>query len=129
MRLRDWRSDVCSSYLLLKLEEWRRGCIEDFQENRQALQRAATAEAGDRLGLARLDLARFYFAHGLGSEALGVLQVLGAENPSLARDPEGLLMQGASELMRKDYGTAVDMPAHTAMADGRGARLVERQGQ
>src|SRR3546814_5082656 len=81
-------------------------------ENRQARQRAATAEAGDRLGLARLDLARFYFAHGLGSEALGVLQVIGADNPRLARDPEVLLMKGASELMLKDYGTAVASLAH-----------------
>src|SRR3546814_7640101 len=86
-----------------------------------SLQRAATAEAGDRLGLARLDLARFYFAHGLGSEALGVLQVIGADNPRLARDPEVLLMKGASELMLKDYGTAVASLAHPALAGEREA--------
>src|SRR3546814_6397777 len=60
---------------------------------------------------------------GLGSEALGVLQVIGADNPRLARDPEVLLMKGASELMLKDYGTAVASLAHPALAGEREALL------
>src|SRR3546814_11668443 len=120
MRISDWSSDVCSSDLL-KLEEWRRGGIEDFQKNRQALQRAATAEAGARLGLARLDLARFYFAHALGCEALGVLQMLGVANPRLARGPVALPTQGASGLMRKGFGTAVAIPTQQALPGARQA--------
>ncbi|HMA13424.1 MAG TPA: hypothetical protein VKP12_01470, partial [Kiloniellaceae bacterium] len=108
---------------LLKLDEWRRGGIEDFQRNRQDLQRAATAEAGDRLGLARLDLARFYFAHGLVSETLGVLQVIEGGNPRLALDPEVLLMKGASQLMLKDYAGATTTLAHPALAGEREALL------
>lgn len=108
---------------LLKLDEWRRGGIEEFQRNRQDLQRAATAEAGDRLGLARLELARFYFAHGLNSETLGVLTVIEGDNPRLALDPEVLLMKGASQLMLKDYAGATATLAHPALAGEREALL------
>lgn len=108
---------------LLDLEAWRRGGIEDFQRNRQDLQRAATAEAGERLGLARLALARFYFAHGLDSETLGVLTVIEADTPRLALDPEVLLMKGASQLMLKDYAGAATSLAHPALAGEREALL------
>src|SRR3546814_3630358 len=108
---------------LLDLEVWRRGGIEDFQENRQDLQRAATAEAGDRHGIARLALARFYFAHGLDSETPGVLQVIEADNPRIARDPEVLLMKGASQLMLRDYAGAAASLAHPALAGEREALL------
>ena len=108
---------------LLRLEAWRRGGIEDYQKNRQALQRAATAEAGERLGIARLDLARFYFGHGLDSETLGVLQVIEGDNPRIARDPEVLLMKGASQLMLKDYSGAAVSLAHPALAGEREALL------
>jgi hypothetical protein len=108
---------------LLRLEDWRRGGIADFLENRQALQRAATAAAGERLAIARLDLARFYFAHGLGSETLGVLQVIEADTPRIAGDPEVLLMKGASQLMLKDYSGAAVSLAHPALAGEREALL------
>ena len=108
---------------LLRLEEWRRGGIEKYQENRQALQRATSGGGGDRLGIARLDLARFYFAHGLGSEAFGVLQVIEDENPRLARDPEVHLMKGASQMMLQDYRGAATSLAHAALAGEREALL------
>jgi tetratricopeptide (TPR) repeat protein len=108
---------------LLRLDEWRRGGIESFQQNRQALQKAASGETGDRLGIARLELARFYFAHGLDSETLGVLRVIEEENPRLARDPEVQLMKGASQLMLQDYDAAAASLAHPALAGEREALL------
>lgn len=108
---------------LFDLETWRRGGIEEFQENRQALTRATTGVNGDRLGIARLDLARFFFAHGLESEALGVLEVIEADNARIAPDPEVLLMKGASELMMRDYRAAAASLAHPALAGEREALL------
>ena len=108
---------------LLKLEEWRRGGIEKFQENRQALTRATTGIGGDRLGIARLDLARFFFAHGLESEALGVLEVIESDNLRLAPDPEIVLMKGASQLMMHDFRAAATSLAHPALAGEREALL------
>ena len=114
---------VLASPGLFDLETWRRGGIERFQKNRQALTRATTGVGGDRLGIARLDLARFFFAHGLESEALGVLQVIQADNERLAPDPEIVLMRAASELMMRDYNAAAASLAHAALAGEREALL------
>ncbi|MGF1631448.1 MAG: tetratricopeptide repeat protein [Kiloniellaceae bacterium] len=114
---------VAASPSLLELGAWRRGGIETFQENRQALQKATTSAGGDRLGIARLELARFFFAHGLDSETLGMLRVIEEENPRLARDPEVQLMKGASQLMLQDYGGANASLAHPALAGEREALL------
>ncbi|MGF1591697.1 MAG: hypothetical protein ACFCUW_00380 [Kiloniellaceae bacterium] len=108
---------------LFELEEWRRGGIDLYQENRQALLRATTGVGGDRLAVARLDLARFYFAHGMESEALGVLQVIEDANPRLARDPEVSLMKGASQVMMRDYAAATATLAHPALDGEREALL------
>lgn len=50
---------------------WMRGPVEDFTKNRQDLQLAVASASGERRDRARLELARFYFAHGYGAEAMG----------------------------------------------------------
>jgi len=108
---------------LLDLPAWRRGGVEEFQDNRQALQNALRGLEGERLGIARLELARFYFANGFGSEALGVIQVIEDENPRLARDPEVRLMKGASQVMMQDFRVAETSLAHPALVGEREALL------
>jgi tetratricopeptide (TPR) repeat protein len=108
---------------LLDLPAWRRGGVEDFQDNRQALQNALLGLEGERLGVARLDLARFFFANGFGSETLGVVRVIEDENPRLALDPEVPLLKGASQVMMQDYSGAAASLAHPALAGEREALL------
>ncbi|MEO3429452.1 hypothetical protein AAFN88_11375 [Pelagibius sp. CAU 1746] len=108
---------------LFDLEAWRRGGIEDYQDNRQALQQAMRGLEGERLGIARLDLARFYFAHGLDSETLGSVEVIEAENPRLALDPEVRLLKGASQVMLQDFRGASVSLAHPALVGEREAML------
>ena len=45
--------------------------VEDFIELKQKMQKALAESEGGGLAVARLNLARFYFAHGRGSETLG----------------------------------------------------------
>jgi tetratricopeptide (TPR) repeat protein len=108
---------------LFDLEAWRRGGIAEYQDNRQALQSAMSGLEGERLGIARLALARFYFAHGLDSETLGSVRVIEAENTRLAQDPEVRLMKGASQLLLQDYRGAAVSLAHPALAGEREALL------
>lgn len=108
---------------LFDLAAWRRGGIEDYQDNRQTLQHALRGLEGERLGIARLDLARFYFAHGLDSETLGSVEVIEAENPRLALDPEVRLLKGASQVMLQDFRGASVSLAHPALAGEREALL------
>lgn len=89
---------------LFDLPAWRGEGIAGFAATRQALQRAVAEAPAERQNLARLDLARFYFAHGLAAEAVGLLEVTrGADGGG---DPEEMLLSGASQLLQGDLKTA-----------------------
>ena len=102
---------------LFDLPAWRLGGPEDFNAQRQELQRSVVRVEGDDLGLARLSLARFYFAHGLASETLGVLTLIERENPNLRADPQLMLMEAASRLMTGDHAGALDLLADPALLE------------
>lgn len=93
---------------LFDLAAWRREDM-DFTGARQALQQAIVAEAPDRQNIARLDLARFYFAHGLAAEAEGLLELIARSTDGLRNDPELLLMAGASNLLQGDLDKAREL--------------------
>ena len=57
--------------------------------------------------LARLALARFYFANGMFPETLGVLRVLTADAPAYAKEPAVLALRGAANFMMMRYGEAM----------------------
>ena len=102
---------------LFDLPAWRRGDGESFERERKRLQRRLVAPGpGDRQELLRLELGRFYFAHGMATEALSVLQRVARDNPRLARDPEVILLQAASLFLVKDYRAVADGLAEPALA-------------
>ena len=101
---------------LFDLVAWRRGDIVDYGRNRQALLRVMV-EADERTrGLARLDLARFYFAHGLANEALGIIDAIAENHPILSGDPQVILLRGASQVLSESYGAAAETLAHPALS-------------
>ena len=91
---------------LFDLVSWREGGLREFTPRRQALQRAQSEAKGRELSLSRLKLARFYFGHGLAAEAAGVLAVLAEEDPRLGRDPQVVLMRGASQVLNEQFAEA-----------------------
>lgn len=95
---------------------WMRGPVEDFTQNRQDLQMAVANATGERQNRARLELARFYFAHGFAAEALGVLRTLADDAPEYANSaPFRALRGGASYLMGR-YSEAVEDLSHPSLA-------------
>lgn len=88
---------------------WRRGGTVLFYRARQDLQRAILDAEGGSRALRYLDLARFYFAHGLATEAMGALDLMTASDPRLARDPEVVLIQAASAVLAHDLESAVKL--------------------
>jgi len=108
---------------LFDLEAWRRGSLRRFTENKNELQRAIMEAPAASANLARLDLARFYFAHGLATEALGMIGLIGAAAPRLVEDPQILLLRGVSEFLTEDYDGARTTLAHPALAGEPEARL------
>lgn len=94
-----WREGRQATLPLLDLPAWRLGSPADFEDERRRLQDAVLAAEPGRVGLERLRLARFHFAHGLGAETLGTLRLLREEDPVLAADPEVRLLYGAALLL------------------------------
>ena len=100
---------------LLDLEAWRGSG--SFLRHKQALQLAIVEAGRGKKDLARLDLARFYFAHGLANETLGSLQLIERESQGLVEDPQVLLIRGASEFLNDKYQRAAEILAHPALAN------------
>ena len=105
------------SHRLFELSRWRRGDADAFVENKQNLIAAAVAAKGDDLVTAHIALARFYFAWGLATETLGLLNVIEAEAPRMAEDPEVKLMRAVSALLIENYEVADRILSDPALAD------------
>ncbi|WP_162937989.1 lipopolysaccharide assembly protein LapB [Kiloniella sp. EL199] len=91
---------------MLNLGADRLGSEDDYLRNLQDLQQAAVETTGMQQGLARLDLARFFFAHGRVAEAAGMLKLIGQENRRLSDDPSYQLLLGASQFLSDKFDEA-----------------------
>ena len=85
---------------------WRRGNVSDFQAQKQLLQRRVAEATRVTRSQPRLDLAGFYFAHGLAAEAMGLLRTIEVEDPDLAGRPDVLALRGATKFALTRYDEA-----------------------
>lgn len=101
---------------VLDIGEWMRGPEDEYWENKELLQQAvANAPAGRRTN-ARVELARFYFAHGFEAEALGVLKVLEDEAPEMVNTPAFRALRGAASFLMGRYHDAVADLGHPSLS-------------
>lgn len=101
--------DFESGLRLFDLETWRRAEQGTPAEVRQALLAAVVAAPPSGVDPARLELARFHFAHGLATESLAVLRLISQENQRLAIDPQVLLLRASSEFLAGNLERAAEM--------------------
>ncbi|HYD30409.1 MAG TPA: tetratricopeptide repeat protein [Azospirillaceae bacterium] len=95
---------------LFDVAAWAKGTPKTFTENRQKMMAAVINVPDTEREKARLDLARFYFANGYGHEALGLLNMLAAEQPALEGWPEFRALRGATRIWTYDpEGAAADL--------------------
>ena len=94
---------------LFDLAAWRGPRGEAFNTLRQERLGAVVSARPQTKPTARLELARFLFAHGLASEALGHLDGIAREREDLARAPEIVLMRAASRFLRDDFEVASEI--------------------
>lgn len=87
-------------------ESWRLGGTSNYIVDRQTLRHAIARADPMELNGARLDLARFYFAHGLANEAKGLLMRIEHDDPELATRPANRALLGAVSFLVGDRRTA-----------------------
>ena len=108
---------------LLEVDIWRGVEGEEFIVQRQALQRAlALAPEVDR-DRARLDFARFNFAHGYAQEALGLLDLVEESQPSIAGRESFVMLRGAARVLAEELEAAAADLNHPGLADSKDAAL------
>ncbi|WP_448188907.1 tetratricopeptide repeat protein [Azospirillum sp. sgz301742] len=106
-----------SNKRLFDLDAWQRGGAEKYTDARQALQFAIVDAPESERPRAQLDLARFYFANGMGAEAQGMLDVLQSTQPDLEGWAEFKALRGAARVLYNDLDGAADDLSHPALAD------------
>lgn len=101
---------------LLDLSSWRYGPKDEFQKIEYDLLKYVTQPKGVRRNAARLGLARFYVSHGMGAEAIGVLNVLLKDDPQVLRDPSVRALRGVANYQFAHYAEADADLAHPTLA-------------
>ncbi len=91
---------------LFDFASWRGPADQPFLRKRSRLELAVASAPAAYRSKPRLALARFYFANLYAPEALGVLQAIQRDDPTLAADPSVRLMLGAANLMDGDQSDA-----------------------
>ena len=93
------RNDPLLGERLFEPQVWINGGEADFIPERQAALLSVVEVPEEQREQARLNLARFYFARGLGPEALGILRVLERANPKMTLRTEFIALRGASRVL------------------------------
>jgi hypothetical protein len=117
---------------ILQYYQWRRGDDGDYGEQLGELSVALSIAADSARPTAQWDLARFFFAHNMAPDALGMLRLLAEENPAFEQDITYRAVRGASRfLMGRTDEAAEDLLSPIFSADPgvslwRGAIFAER---
>lgn len=101
---------------MFDLAVWRRGGADQFRLNKHQLQNAVAQATPKKISVARLDLARFYFAHGFSVETLGVLRLRESADSRLEQDPEVRLIKAVSAFLTEHYEAAAADLYHPSLA-------------
>lgn len=91
---------------IFDFSNWRKGGTEKFLQEKQAIQRRISEATSIARSGPRLELAHFYFAHGLSAEAMGLLRTIEAEDEDLSRRPDVKALRGAAHFMLGRYKEA-----------------------
>ncbi|MFA7430740.1 MAG: tetratricopeptide repeat protein [Rhodospirillaceae bacterium] len=101
---------------VLDIGGWMRGAEDEFLDNKRMLQMAVANAPPSRRNPARLELARFFFAHGYAAEALGILRAIEADAPDMANTSAFHALRGAANYLMGRYDEAVEDMSHPSLA-------------
>jgi hypothetical protein len=92
--------------LIFDLDTWRRGGLDEFNKAIRKL-RLDIANSGDEhRNKARLELAQYYMANGLGPEANAVVSAMEGDDPLIAQKLQFRALKAAVKFLNRDYGEA-----------------------
>lgn len=84
---------------LFAFDGWQRSDLGSYIEAKQKLQKFIAQSNDELLSERRLELARFFFAHGFAADAIGVIQRIDEEHPDTFNNVDALALRGATLMM------------------------------
>ena len=90
----------------LDFNHWGEASGGSFLATERKLTQATAHASPEVAGLARLNLARFYLSNGFAAEALGLLNLVQQNDPSLSGDAQMVTMRAAADYMMGRYRDA-----------------------
>ena len=90
----------------IDFEKWAKAPGKGFLDSERRLRAMITKQKPDGLNHARLVLARFYVANQFAAEALGLIDLMQATDPTLQGDPQLQMIRAASDFMMGRYNDA-----------------------
>ncbi|MEI7607546.1 MAG: tetratricopeptide repeat protein, partial [Rhodospirillaceae bacterium] len=119
----DKTAQQSADYRLFDLTGWQRGARQDFTGNRQIMMQEIANVLPKERNRVRLELARFYFAHSFNQEAIGVLNVLAADQPDVQGWPEFRALRGAARVAAGEYKDGLEDLSGAGLDENREAML------
>ncbi len=101
---------------LFDFPNWRQGGIMQLDKNARALQMGIVeAKNPEEKNALLMKLALLYFANNFGQETLGVLRLIEADTPEMAKNPNFIALRGAASAMAGHYDEAIADLSHPAI--------------
>ncbi|KZB72195.1 MULTISPECIES: hypothetical protein [Thalassospira] len=92
--------------LIFELEEWRRGGLDNYNRTIRDLRQGIADSGDEHRNKARLDLAQYYLANGLGPEADAVISTMEHDDPLIAQRLQFRALKAAVKFLNRDYEEA-----------------------
>lgn len=92
--------------LIFELDDWRRGGLDNYNKTIGALRRKVAESGDEHRNRARLDLAQYYLANGLGPEADAVISAMEHDDPLIAQRLQFRALKAAVKFLNREYEEA-----------------------
>ncbi len=91
---------------IFDLDSWRRGGLDNYNRALPALLQEVVNSGDEHRNKARLDLARYYVANGLGPEANAMIEMMEHDDPLIGQKSEFRALKGAAKFLNGQYEEA-----------------------
>jgi hypothetical protein len=92
--------------LIFELDDWRRGGLDQYNKTIRGLRRKIAESGDEHRNKARLDLAQYYLANGLGPEADAVISAMEHDDPLIAQRLQFRALKAAVKFLNREYEEA-----------------------
>jgi tetratricopeptide (TPR) repeat protein len=103
--------------LIFDLKDWRKGGLDNYNNALHQLLRELVNSGDEHRNKARLDLARYYMANGLGPEANALIEMMEQDDPLIAQKSEFRALKGAVKFLNGQYNEAERMFSDPRLKD------------